>query len=297
MLRRGVARPGSADELITTLDLGRGVRHVTAVPSPGRVVAAYRAAAYIRFPGGLCALTTGRAPAGPLHLRVAVLPALYPGAQLSTDGTVLRGLSWSVSLNAPTWAGELPPPDRLAAAAADGDDDAAEDGEHWADVGRGSPATAANLRQLIRQRGVAGLAGVIGGRGPGLTPYGDDLLAGVLLVARALWGPGSEAELEAVAVSVPTTSVATAFLRWAACGQCVEPAHRWLAAMAGGDPVAARRSASLLLRTGASSGRGLLSGMRQGLVALPRRAPTTAGCQPRSETQTARAGPRPGLDQ
>lgn len=32
------------------------------------------------------------------------------------------------------------------------------------------------------------LASLVGGVGPGLTPSGDDVLAGALLVARLLWG-------------------------------------------------------------------------------------------------------------
>ncbi|MDN5919308.1 MAG: DUF2877 domain-containing protein, partial [Pseudonocardia sp.] len=146
------------------------------------------------------------------------------------------------------------------------------------------------------RRGVAGRAGDLdpaaprrGGRGPGLTPAGDDVLAGLLLVARAVWGPDREGRLRAVASAVSSTEPAEAFLRWAARGQSVAPAHDWLVAVgAGGHPgagdPAARDAERRLTAVGASSGRCLLTGMRAGLAQLPR-----------LETQMARAGTEPGL--
>lgn len=104
-----------------------------------------------------------------------------------------------------------------------------------------------------------------------------------------------------VASAVPSTEPAGAFLRWAARGQSVAPAHDWLGAVPAGDPGSGRtgdaptagapapdavlRDAERrLAAVGASSGRCLLAGMRAGLVQLPR-----------VEAQIARAGTGPAL--
>jgi hypothetical protein len=198
------------------------------------VVAVYRVAAYLRFPAGLVALTGGLAPRGPLHLRVAVLPELRAGERVTTDGATLCGATWSVSLDAPTWTGALPAPSR--------------------------PGAGTRLRTGVRPGcELWELAARLGGRGPGLTPEGDDVIAGALLATRAAHGPAGEPALRAVAASVRTTEVAAAFLAWAARGQCIEPAHDWLLAP---DAVARERAERRLVAVGASSGAALLTGLR-----------------------------------
>jgi hypothetical protein len=225
----------------TTLDVGVGVREVLGAGGRAEVVGVYRVAAYLRFPAGLVALTSGLAPRGPLHLRVAVLPALRVGERVRTDGATLRGATWSVSPDAPTWTGALPsgPPT--------------------------APGGGARTRTCVPPRDQVGelreLAARLGGRGPGLTPEGDDVLAGVLLATRAAWGPAVEDALRSVAASVRTTEVAAAFLAWAARGQCIEPAHDWLAAP---DGATRRRAERRLRAVGASSGAALLDGLRWG---------------------------------
>ncbi|MHA6782432.1 oxamate carbamoyltransferase subunit AllH family protein [Pseudonocardia saturnea] len=247
----------------TTLDVGLGVREVLAAPSHGVVVGVYRVAAYLRFPAGLVALTSGLAPRGPLHLRVAVLPELRAGERVSGDGTTLRGTTWSASLAAPTWTGALPT------------------GSHT------PPGGGTQLRTCVPPRGpvceLYELAARLGGRGSGLTPEGDDVLAGALLAVRAAHGPTGEPGLRDVAASVRTTEVAAAFLAWAARGQCIEPAHDWLLAP---DTSARDRAERRLLAIGASSGAALLAGLRLG-----------TGQASGSDIQIARVGPGPELDQ
>lgn len=70
--------------------------------------------------------------------------------------------------------------------------------------------------------------GAIGlvGRGPGLTPAGDDVLVGVLF-ALWVWRPASEwTELIRDATVPRTTTLSAAFIRAAAAGEAVEPWHR-----------------------------------------------------------------------
>ncbi|GAA3235548.1 hypothetical protein GCM10017691_32980 [Pseudonocardia petroleophila] len=228
---RSAARPPG--RATTTLDVGLGVREVLAGPATGQVVSVHRVAAYLRFPAGLIALTSGLAPSGPLHLRVAVLPGLHVGERVVVEGPALSGPTWSRSLDAPTWTGSLPP--------------------HPPAGGRTPGRGVRALRDLAAR---------LGGRGPGLTPEGDDVLAGALLATRAVAGPSVEPELREIAASVRTTEVAAAFLAWAARGQCIAPAHDRLTA----TDDHARRSAERRLRAiGASSGAALLRGLRWGL--------------------------------
>jgi hypothetical protein len=112
------------------------------------------------------------------------------------------------------------------------------------------------------------LAAALGGRGPGLTPTGDDVLAGVLLVARAL-GSGSPRMLQRCARLAPTNDVARAFLLCAAHGRCIEPAHDLLAGLAAADQPAVRSALDELRGFGSSSGAALAYGVQVALLALP----------------------------
>lgn len=105
------------------------------------------------------------------------------------------------------------------------------------------------------------LAARLGGRGPGLTPAGDDVLAGVLL---ARWGASDEAdraESLAIARSVATNRISRAFLEAAAQGQCIEPAHDLLLALVARDETAAARARAHLASYGATSGAALACGI------------------------------------
>ena len=258
----------SIDRGAAVRDLAERARH--GGPVTGRVVAVYPKAVYLRIDGDLVAVVSAAAPAGPLHLRCAAVPPARRHEPVACDGSRVAARTWAVRCDPPTWEGALP-----------------------TEVSRPRPAAGLppevpaghdRVRDAVLAGDLQDAASVLGGRGPGLTPAGDDVLAGLLMAARALWGPGCEAGLVAVASSVPTTAPAEAFLRWAARGQSVAPAHDWLCAAAGGDAGTAREAERRLGAFGASSGRCLVAGMRAGLAQLPRLA-----------TQTARAGTGPGL--
>lgn len=98
---------------------------------------------------------------------------------------------------------------------------------------------------------------MLAGCGPGLTPEGDDLLAGYA-AGLVLWhGKSGEASTLAEAAAPLTTGLSAALLRHAAHGELPEPAHALLHA---GDP-------GPLLAFGASSGRALLRGLALGCMA------------------------------
>ncbi|OLB76610.1 MAG: hypothetical protein AUI14_18210 [Actinobacteria bacterium 13_2_20CM_2_71_6] len=90
------------------------------------------------------------------------------------------------------------------------------------------------------------------GRGPGLTPLGDDILAGALVTLAALGVPAFHRLRRVVREYAPsrTTFVSYVLLHHAARGECVPELADFLA----GGP------ADALLRVGHSSGAGLLRG-------------------------------------
>ena len=276
------------------LDLGEGVAEVLAQPSRGRVVAVHRRAAYLRLGGRLIACVAAGVPPGPLHLRCAVLPPVRPGEAVACDGYRLAGGRWALRTDAPVWRGARPDPGELASGAA-------------------SPAMATELAAaarpvaddpelpdvpelpaLLLHGRLEDVADAVGGRGPGLTPAGDDLLAGLLVVAALRWGAGVRERLAAVAGRVDTTGIAAAFLAQAARGRSFAPAHDWLVAVAAGRPDAAAAARNRIVAIGASSGRYLLAGLALG-VRLPPAADGAAAQLPRVESQIARAGSSSGL--
>lgn len=267
--------------MVTALDAGRGAAEVLARPGSGQVVSVHRRAAYVRVDGDLIALVASGVEPGPVHVRCTALPVMRPGEAVTVDGRGLVGRTWTLRTPTALWRGALPDPVALTSRAGDAVVCA---------VARTAPPDAvAVLQRPGDLDDLDELAAVLGGRGPGLTPAGDDVLAGVLLVARILGGPAVEARLRRVAEAVPTTEVARAFLRWAAQGQSIAPVHDWLLGLAAGDDPAARRALARLHAIGADSGRSLAAGLAVGLASVG------AVQLPRSAIRTARAGAVPGL--
>jgi hypothetical protein len=112
------------------------------------------------------------------------------------------------------------------------------------------------------------------GRGPGLTPAGDDFLGGALfaraLLARA--GAGQAAAWAEAAAGVlaqartATHPVSAVLLADLAAGHGWAPLHDLAAALGRGRPAAAREAAGRLVRLGHSSGWDLLAGILAGLL-------------------------------
>ncbi|WP_158092034.1 MULTISPECIES: oxamate carbamoyltransferase subunit AllH family protein [Pseudonocardia] len=248
------------------------------------MLSVHRRAIYLRFDDELMALVGPGVEAGPLHLAAGstALPPARPGEPVRIDGIRVTARRWAVRCDVPDRIGVLPESSALLAARAGQLPPAASpplrrDVQFPPEV----PVPAAEIVAAVRAGDLGAAAGLLGGRGPGLTPAGDDVLAGLLLAARALRGPAAEAWLTAVATEVRTTVHAAAFLRWAARGQGLRSVHDWMAAVAAGtDPEPARRR---LARIGASSGRCLLAGLRLGIAQLP------------VDTQSSRAGEPAGL--
>ncbi len=106
----------------------------------------------------------------------------------------------------------------------------------------------------------------LAGRGPGLTPSGDDFLAGLML---ALWARGGEAARSLcrsmVAVAAPrTTRLSRAFLEAAAEGLADTHWHALFHALDINDEVAIEHAAQAVFAFGATSGFDMLAGFLWG---------------------------------
>jgi len=101
----------------------------------------------------------------------------------------------------------------------------------------------------------------LAGVGMGLTPAGDDFLAGVMLWA---WldhpAPGRLCHVLAEAAVPHTTTLSAAFLRAAARGECDTSWHRLLVTLASGSAVQLAPAVQQVMAHGATSGADTLAG-------------------------------------
>ena len=247
------------------IELGRGAEAVLSVDGRGVVAATFARAAYLRLPAGLVALTGPGVVSGPLHVR-GFFPKLVTGDRATVDGPVLQVGRVAADLSGATvWRGALPTPTQLAASSS-----------LALDVLEDAPPSALaederRVREAVehlRGQWLPGAVQALAGLGPGLTPAGDDVLAGILLLARTWRGEGGEEALVDIARAARTNDVAHAFLAWAARGQSIEPVHRFLNAVAGRDGSAATEALRALSGFGHSSGVDLAFGLRLGFGAL-----------------------------
>lgn len=133
--------------------------------------------------------------------------------------------------------------------------------------------------------GLCGAASALLGRGPGLTPEGDDFLAGALAAIRTLGTAlGADEALEmleacgdhlARAARVSTTTFSAALIRCAIRGEVAVPAGAFLRALSGrGDVESTHRN---LRSVGHSSGPALAAGIVLGAQSLIERLATSNG--------------------
>lgn len=232
------------------IELGLGAQEVFSAGATGTVAAVFSRAAYLRLPAGLVALTTRDVPPGPIHARGDFpLHRLAPGDSVTVDMS-----------RTTVWQGTLPTPALLAAGAGTALDVLARAPDS---------ALADSVFEHRRDRAVRcvdggdldGAVDALAGLGPGLTPAGDDALAGILLVLGA-----HNAEAAVVAADrAMTNDIARAFLAWAARGQSIEPVHHLLAASAQRQMGAAEAALARLVAVGHSSGADLAFGLRLAL--------------------------------
>jgi hypothetical protein len=195
-------------------------------------------------------LTGERGPRGPLTAVVARVPVLRPGERVVLEPDRAR-----------PWRTPPPPapaaPERLREACA------AVGAHRWNDPW---------ARALDREPLEALLPRLVG-RGPGLTPAGDDALLGFILARRALAGDRARPAASQIlcAARTRTGGPSLALLRLAARGEAPEPAAAMRDALLRADGLSMAGAVRRLIDYGRTTGGAILTGLVAGLapVAAP----------------------------
>ena len=240
---------------------GDPVREATCRDFIGRVEGVFGDGFYVSGPSETIFAVLGpRSWPGPLHLvtdGMAVLPAMHDRVNVS-DGALVAGPLRVRLDGSRRWAPRLP--ERLNV-----------DSAAWHGIAPDVDIDLAPVWEAVtddaRCGDVAAMFRRLQGRGAGLTPSGDDVLAGILLVCAM--DPYCRGALADLALAARTTPLSRAFLTWAAAGQSIQPAHALLDAAASGDQTGMRRAAESLAQVGATSGRALVAGVALAATKLP----------------------------
>ena len=227
---------------------------------PGRLLGASAAAAYVHVEGAGAVDVIALVPPSSVRLPLAMVVG---GALPPVGGDVSVG-DGALHVGADTWAparwfdprpGDVGEPKPSAVAAAVAVLRRLGPGELGLDPERAWRAVAALVA------GEAGPAVALLGEGPGLTPAGDDVVAGAVAVCALR---GHAAGLRVVpdvlaGARAATTSLSAALLACAAAGQVVPPAATLLAALGGAGEVGG--ALADLRSVGSTSGTALAVGM------------------------------------
>lgn len=121
---------------------------------------------------------------------------------------------------------------------------------------------------------ILALAARICGRGPGLTPSGDDFLAGWMAVGWLFYGPQAHFLAQCQGITEiarqSTHALSQCWLASAAVGDVARPINTFLAALTSPDRARLERSTRHVLALGATSGYDLLQGILYGIEQFPR---------------------------
>ena len=280
--------------VIRATSVSSGLSDILTSTARGAVLALFERSAYLDLDGRIAALASAEFGRGPLMIALDRFDALRPlavGAAVSLHGGSLRVGLHDISLrDAVVWNPALPP-----AGGRHGADPAPPDlvieelrriapTESVAALLDGPPGVAATADALLDplRRGLEVIARFlsgradaaqatrtvatqIAGRGPGLTPSGDDLLTGIMhaitiwpRIAATADGPDVR-RLFADAARPKTTRISAAYLDAAARGQASEPWHALVRSL-GQSHATARRAARRVLAVGETSGADALTG-------------------------------------
>ncbi len=264
-----VAPADVAVDATDVVDAGQAWFELLGTRRRGRVLASFRRAVYVELGDAVLVLVTADAPPGPVHLRLRELPRPEPNAMVALTERTLAVGDVHIDLdgrNGPDRPRRWRPPpvdaDLLRRGA-----DAARRGLTGADGSDLAYHRVLSTADRALHRGdLPAVVAALAGRGTGLTPAGDDVLAGLLVVLAT--AGHDETMLRDAVSDARTHAISRAFLAWAARGQVVEPVHLLLAALSQRDHVAARRHQDAVLALGHTSGADLLLGLRLGLSAL-----------------------------
>jgi hypothetical protein len=262
-------------------------------PRSARVLAVFaRACNLVTDDGRVIALVLPPVGDGPLNVVVEpdpdIFAALEPGLQAQVDRTRLGAGDLEVDLGSASCWDPRPEWERLRTQRTTLVDRCAglyalglryaPEGSLWSLIpnhpaasGRAlRPTTAATFWEAAKslQAGWQGNESQLGagarrlaGLGAGLTPAGDDFLAGVMLCAWLTHPAPRRLCHQLVETAAPrTTTLAAAFLRAAADGECSVAWHRLLAALGDGCELRLAAAVQDVLAHGATSGADMLAG-------------------------------------
>jgi hypothetical protein len=289
--------PGRADGSRCRSDVkatfvGLGARQALSSVGPWAVVASFPRATYFNTSKGLVALVAPGVPPGPIYLGIDVpYDEVARGTPVALDDGRLRipdRPPIDCRLAVP-WIGFIPDPATarrtatlLAALNPLAARSALQDSLYRDRV----ESAVAALQACDLPQAVSALSGL----GPGLTPAGDDALAGILLSARVLWGEACEPALRSSLDHAEVGLLSRSFLEWAAVGQTVAPVHSLLHTASRDDRAGAERAATDLGLVGATSGADLAFGLSIGLRILARRSGRPRRCGASRELMRAHLG-------
>jgi hypothetical protein len=277
------ARPASRPALpaaVSTLVAGL----VHGEPVGATVLGAHRYALYLSVRGQVLPVVTSDAVALPTAVRLALSSSALPwGWGVGAGDRVLVGAGRVVLpevdiVAARTWRpARVRPVDPARVGCSPG-----RQGSHLTHLDSsgtgGDPGWLADGIRAVFTRAQTEAVARLVGRGPGLTPSGDDALAGALLVAHAL-GTGT-ALADAVRARLgATTAVSAALLAAAADGYAARPVVTLVDAAVAGDPSAVRRALPAVLAIGHTSGADTVTGIRAALRSLEAGVGCSAGGQ------------------
>jgi hypothetical protein len=234
---------------------------ISGPPRPADLIAAFPTAAYLRVaPGRIIAVLTHDAVRLPCGLVLAATSAERPlngvsGPAMTGGGQVRIGrLTVAVTRVVSAAAPLALVPDPTAVASAGGTMERLGFDEHGSGL--------AERLAHCRDRGtVPGLVRQLLGSGSGLTPSGDDVLAGFLVGSRSFGVPADELRAAVLAGAPGATTDLSATLLWhAARGESIPPVDSLLRALAA-DPAGVDESLAAVLRVGHSSGVALATGV------------------------------------
>jgi hypothetical protein len=239
---------------------GPGAARVLTGDGGGSVAAAFGGGGYLRLPGGFVLLAPAGSPRGPLTLIVEALSTPTTGMRvtISAQPPTLTVARATISLARVPIGVSPVRPVRTAGSSA-----VAAARSAFATVAPAPDELRPGLRALARgswMDGVRALAGL----GEGLTPAGDDVLAGH---AGWRWATGAPVPVDALAVA-RCSPIGLAYLRCAARGELPPFFDGVLRAVAAGDAPAAALRASRARTWGASSGAALIWGLAAGAAGL-----------------------------
>lgn len=233
--------------------IGAAVGAITATDSlsVGKVVGAFRSGFYALFGEALIAVGNAAIPRGPLHLTVAgAVPLPLEGSAVSLSPRQLSTDTCSVFLDSAAHWQPAPLTRRQVDAAS-----ATLSGLH-APVPTDLVSVWPSVEESLLSGQIETTVALLEGRGEGLTPTGDDVLAGLILfdAVRGI-------DHRALVPAIRTNRVSKAFLHWAARGQLIEPVHELLHHATLGTGTNVATTVRKIRAIGATSGDALLAGL------------------------------------